>query len=1431
MQTTLGKRFTDSLREKTEAELEVAKIQIDLFGNINFNGVVGYDHRQDTLFFIERFQAKLVEANKAIQGNVIFKTAVLSGLELKLKQYPGDSLTNLEYFIKALNLNKGDSKADFILEEMAFENGNIQFDLPQFKKFQKLQKLSFKMKQIRIGSQGISVNIDSLSFTRPNGVSIQKFSADITKTQRKLIVDSLRFKTPETKIQGAIAVLLKGKPQDIDTVSLSLSIDELNPKEWGVDRYYSKKITGKIEAKGSLESIWFKKFEIKSEDGRLKSSAYLHLDSLQNFKSIKASVKDLFFEKTVVENSFLLALLQERNIELPPISQVHFSGATFYNADSLTIQGELDSRKQRMEVVYLQNFKKKKPHSISIAFKFKEFDLASYYPAIAIQKMNGSLELNAQKENAQWKITAWNLNLDRFFFKNKKIDSLFTRGTNVNGKVNGYLTVNDSRSKLQSSFLLHTSNSTEENTLQLALENLDLSLFNSLVDEGEAILKGRSFWRFKGTDLDRISGDFGVEDLQILTRDKGVAIDVGDFVVSLVSDGSYRTASVKNSAIINGSLEGDFELSKLSKLFQNTIWRVYPFNRYTNFEKPQYAYVNLHIEQEFLAAAFPKLGIKNDFLLSGLLHSDTDKGELEIEAPIINYNKTLLKGLSLRIEPKEASLLSQIKAASWQINNYKFSNLTLLSSPKEEGLEIAFNARGGLNQEDEFDIALAYTISLKGVLEFKLQPSKITYKNSLWNFSPTAVGAYDPLSSSWNLLDFELSSTDQLIQASGWYKEDSNYQLQAKLQNVSLANLLPNSNKISGSGRIFLDLNSTRSLAKNDFNLGVNIQDLVFNDIAMGQLQFSTYGNNQVGSYSSHLQIKTDIQTLLKGEGTIVNNEQQSNLNFDFDFDSFPLAILDPLSRGTLEDMKGFASGSVNLWGPLTELRHNGELKVTEGSLSIPYLNINYVFDPNTQIDLTDQSFTFPNAIFRNPKFENEALLIGSLSHTNFKNWEVDFEIDTNRILVFDILESPERVFYGQGFFKGNGQLIGPTKSMQIFLDGETANGTNIKIPWSEDYGLVDTSFIDFVSKNQKGEETQETTLDKIDNKVLDMNFELDVTDNAQIEIVIDPETNSSLSGRGVGTLLMEINTDDKFNMWGDFLTTEGIYNFKNFGLIDKKFILQPGGSVNWEGDPLGAQMNMEAVYEVPGGANPAVLLDNPNFNRKIPTEVAIQLQGNLLKPDNPLFSIDFPNTNNIVVSEINYRLADPQRSQLQALSLLSQGVFISDVSVSVQGITNNLYEKASDMFSSLLGQNDEKLKVGVNYLQGERNNELEVETEDRLGLTLSTQLSNRILLNGKIGVPVGGVAQTQVVGDVQIDFILNEEGSLRAKVFNKENEFRYIGQDFGYTQGMGLSYKVDFNSFQDLIQKLKKTKKRDSISLKPSNDAQNSLLQFRSKN
>ena len=96
------------------------------------------------------------------------------------------------------------------------------------------------------------------------------------------------------------------------------------------------------------------------------------------------------------------------------------------------------------------------------------------------------------------------------------------------------------------------------------------------------------------------------------------------------------------------------------------------------------------------------------------------------------------------------------------------------------------------------------------------------------------------------------------------------------------------------------------------------------------------------------------------------------------------------------------------------------------------------------------------------------------------------------------------------------------------------------------------------------------------------------------------------------------------------------------------------------------------------------------------------------------------------------------------------------------------------------------------------------LQTDSRIGVSVSTQISDRVLFNGRLGVPVGGVTENVVAGDAEIQIILNDQGSLSAKIFNRENEIQqFLADRQGYTQGVGLSYQVDFNSFQELLRKI----------------------------
>lgn len=81
-----------------------------------------------------------------------------------------------------------------------------------------------------------------------------------------------------------------------------------------------------------------------------------------------------------------------------------------------------------------------------------------------------------------------------------------------------------------------------------------------------------------------------------------------------------------------------------------------------------------------------------------------------------------------------------------------------------------------------------------------------------------------------------------------------------------------------------------------------------------------------------------------------------------------------------------------------------------------------------------------------------------------------------------------------------------------------------------------------------------------------------------------------------------------------------------------------------------------------------------------------------------------------------------------------------------------------------------------------------------------------------------GGNQSTQsnnFVGDFEVDVKINKSGKLMVKGFNRSNT-DIINDTAPYTQGLGLFYKEDFDSFSKLLQQYWKSvftrKKEDEI-------------------
>ncbi|HFX17879.1 MAG TPA: translocation/assembly module TamB, partial [Flavobacteriales bacterium] len=633
-------------------------------------------------------------------------------------------------------------------------------------------------------------------------------------------------------------------------------------------------------------------------------------------------------------------------------------------------------------------------------------------------------------------------------------------------------------------------------------------------------------------------------------------------------------------------------------------------------------------------------------------------------------------------------------------------------------------------------------------------------------------------------------------------KDSLNFKI--NLDSINLAHITPDIKDFNFEGNI----NGFIHIAKYHKEIlpstSLSIKSFKLNGEILGDLKLKMSalpGNNIFVDLSIK---KQEVQTL-KLLGYLDLKEQTPKLNATLLVNDFPVNVLQDLFKESFANIRGKMSGRVKITGPLDNLSYDGELQVKMFGLKILALNVDYQFEDQTIVYLHDQTFELKNARFYDTKYKTKGTISGIIKHHNFDNWYLDLNINTDNLAVLDTPPDPMEMFYGTVFTSGNAHIHGYVNRLKIDASMTTMPKTNFVITLNDAETIGDNDFIRIISKEKyKKEKKNKFKRPKI-YEGLEMNFDLDITPDAKVEILLDQEFGSTLVAKGTGLVLLEINTNGQFNIFGDFAVQEGVYNFRYGGVIDKKFVVEPGSYISWEGDPYNATLDIKAVYET--FADPTVILADQGLNaKKMPVEVIIYLKNKLIKPEIS-FDLDLPKANAILKSQIDYLLNDPDKKTLQVLSLLSFGNFINvnDYSLSKQAgqtAVKTISETGLNILNSIMAQ-DDKFQVNLNYTRGDENIDRNLITDPQVGLSLVTKISKKIYINGKVAIPVGRYTKSSIVGDVEIEVYLDKKGNLVFRVFNKQTELEYIGQQEGYTQGLGLSYQVDFDTFKDILQKL----------------------------
>ncbi len=1417
VQTRIAHYFTEQINRDYGTNIQVNRVEITVFGGVQLKEVIVRESTQDTLIFAQRIRTTLSDVKSLMDGNLYFGKMEVDQLLLDVKTPKGKRDTNLDDFVAAFDDGKPSTgKFRMVAEVITVKKGTFRMTdynrkVPKDVDFTRINAV---LSDFKIKGPNVYTHVDRMAFHDHRGLEVTQMETQFTYTKQNIRFEKTDLKTAESHFKGDVILRYERKDFadfnnkvrfDINTQLASIATNDIRFFYSEMGKNNRINFSGKLD--GTLNNFTARRLILRD----LLNSEIV---GTVNFRNLFATRNegDFYmkgkFKKVSSNYDDLTALLpnvlgKKLPSSLQKLGQFQLDGTAEITPKTIeadfnlvTLLGRLSSNLTMSNIDYIDNA------SYSGVLAMNQFDLGRFLGRSDLGKVSLNVTVDGKGFVEKYLDIRFSGGVQSIDYNGYTYQNILANGNFKKPYFKGKINVNDPNLFFDFDGIVDLSKKENVYDFRARVDYANLKRLNFSTDE-VAVFRGDIVTKMTGNSINNMKGDLVLTNASYINRKDQYFFDYLTLNSSFNSENEH-VVTLYSPNEVNGKIQGKFEFEQIAKMVENSLGSLYANYRPNTLKKGQYVKFDFVEFHKIIEIINPEISFSEDARLSGVIRSDENDFKMDLTSKTVDVFGNHLDNFLLEIDNKNPLYNTYVQLDTLKTKYYKIRDFSLINTTSKDTLAFRTEFKGGEKGNDFYNLNLYHTIDAQknNVIGFK--KSEVMFKDYLWfinsNDDDKNRIVFDKNLNNFRFDDLLISHENEFMAISGSINDaQQSKDLKLTFHDVNLNKITPDVPQFVFEGKVNGAVNIKQKDAVYQPTAQVEIDELLVNDNVLGDLSLQIKGNEDFSRFDIHSTIENELFRSFTADGNLRTQSGETFLDLDLNFQKFNLGVLDHLGGEVLSNIRGFVSGNARIDGNINNVDYNGRLFVDEAGVTIPYLNVDYQMQPNSIVDVTQDRFIIQRTRILDSKYNTEGTLQGFVRHKQFGNWELDLNIASNRILALDTQDKEDAAYFGTAFIDGSATIKGPTDGLEIDVVATSQKGTDIKIPINDADAVSENNYIHFLTRQEKNGETPRDAEFVRNYNGLQMNFEFNITPVANIEVILNRESKHGMRGTGVGTLFMNINTLGKFEMTGDFQVWDGYYNFKYGGLIDKKFKVKRFGSIVWEGNPYRAQLNLEAVSQNIT-ANPAVLVENASFNRKIPVDVVISLKGTVLAPE-PDFAINFPNVSSVMRSEIETKLSDRDTRQTQALYLLSTGGFLSPEGLSQSQITNSFYEKAGALFGDLFNDKEGKFILDVTYSQADRT--ALTPTDGRLVANITTQINDRITINGRVGVPTGGVSQTAIVGNFEALYRVNEDGTLNLRVFNRENDINYIGQGVGYTQGAGVSYEVDFDTFNELIKKI----------------------------
>ena len=793
--------------------------------------------------------------------------------------------------------------------------------------------------------------------------------------------------------------------------------------------------------------------------------------------------------------------------------------------------------------------------------------------------------------------------------------------------------------------------------------------------------------------------------------------------------------------------------------------------------------------------------------LHGYVDEQADQLRMEGHFPSFVYGGKWFESVLLRIDAPSDALTAQLRATQHRTGGQAMSlALEARAHNNELSTIVSWGNQAEATYCGRLDVSTRFAKADPAAplqADIQVRPAHIVINDTIWTLDPARI----LVDSGKVCIDhFHFHSHNRYLRAAGRIGPEAADTLTAHLGDISIGYVFDvvGLKDVDFDGLASGTARAESVLQKPRLDASLHVKTFTFNDALLGDMDIDgRWDPAEEGIFlDAHMHEEGLSATTVQG----FIYPKKKGLDLHIDADNTNLSFLQHYMKSIASDVRGRIKGGAHFYGGFKSLMLEGDVRA-DASLKFDILGT--TFFVRDSVHMRPSEIRFDRCAIFDPE-NHGGRLSGQLRHRHFKNLNYRFLVDMDNMLAFSTSESPDMPFYGTVYATGHALLDGSSNGLNVDVSMQTRPGSRFTYLLRSASSAANNQFITFVDKTPRRAtdsirlqllrpETLAPPAPPID---IRLNLQVDATPDGLMQIVMDPAAGDNLSGRGSGNIRVEYFNKGDVKLFGTYHINQGTYKFSLQEVIRKDFNIQPGSSIAFNGNPVDATLDIDASHTV----NSVALSDlgiNESFTQThVKVNCLMNLTGNLTRPQLK-FDIDLPNVSAEEREVVRSAISTDEEMNMQILYLLGIGKFYTydymsnRTGQSSSAMTSMLSSTLSGQLNRVLGQalNLHNWNFGTMLSTGEKGwTDVEVE-----GMLSGQLLNNRLLVNGNFGYRDNPMAQTNFVGDFDVEWLLTPSGDIRLKAYNRTND-RYYTKTTLTTQGVGMAYKKDFDAWRDLL-------------------------------